>query len=417
MADTTTTNLVLTKPENGGSTNLWGPKLNTDFDILDAAIFSHHCAENSASHSGLDFAYKSGKIMDGVTERDIAASTVSLTDDNTNYVEITPSSGAVSANITGFTAGRIPLFTVVTASGAITTVTDKRAFLASQAGQALDTTATPQFARIGIGAAAHATNLATITSTDTTADSKAINIGHSGAVVGTGYGIYVTKTGASTNNVAAYFSASGATNNYAVKAVGISQLGDGGTTNYCQIAADGEITLAGTARVKKHVSLANASLGKGTTAPSQVTIGNYNAWEFDISDDSVLDIDLPPDWASGTDVVFVVCWYINEAYATNSGEVQWRMAWSACPHGATEAIDAPTHSGSSDSGDVNIPATAKYLTETTVLTISGASLSVGDAIGITLSRIALTGGTDPTADPAIVHVEMQYTADKLGEAT
>jgi hypothetical protein len=417
MADTTTTNLVLTKPENGGSTNLWGPKLNTDFDILDLAIFSHHCAENSASHSGLDFAYKSGKIMDGVTERDVAADVVTLADDTTNYIEITPSSGAVSANAVGFTVGRIPLFTVLTASGAISTVTDKRAFLASQPGQALDTTATPQFARIGVGATAHATNLATITSTDTTADSKAVDISHSGVVVGTGYGIYVAKTGASTNNVAAYFSASGATNNYAVKAVGISRFGDGGTTNYCQIAADGEITLAGTARVKKHVDLANAALGKGSTAPTQVIIGTYTAWEFDIGDDAVLDLDVPPDWASGTDIVLTVCWYIDEAYATASGEVQWRMAWSACPHDSTEAIDAPTHTGSADSGDVNIPATAKYLTETTVLTISGASLSAGDALGITLSRIALTGGTDPTADPAIVHVEMQYTADKLGEAT
>jgi len=126
LADGTTTNLDLIKPEDGASIGTWGPKVNSDFDVLDAAIISHNYAENAAGHSGLDFAYKAGVVRQGTTVSATAAGSVTLADNDTSYVEVNPADGVVSDNITGFTVGRIPLFEVTTAAGAITVVTDKR---------------------------------------------------------------------------------------------------------------------------------------------------------------------------------------------------------------------------------------------------------------------------------------------------
>ena len=194
---------------------------------------------------------------------------------------------------------------------------------------------------------------------------------------------------------------------------GQTTLGDGGTTNYAQFAADGELNLFGTARVTTQIPIDNANLGKGSTAPSQVILGNYNGWEYTINDDTVFTFHLPHNWASGTDVVINIDWYINEA---GGDEIKWRIDWAATPHSATEAIDAPTHTGNSDTGDIVVPATAKYLT-TNSLTISGGSLSAEDQLGVKLSRIAITDGVNPGNDPVVVDVHIEYIADKLGKAT
>lgn len=96
--------------------------------LVDAASPATAFGRHDSTTGGLTWGYYGGTIMSNGTVSQVANGTLALTASSTNYVEL-DLGGTVSANTTGFTSGRMPLYTIVAGATTITSYTDNRTTL------------------------------------------------------------------------------------------------------------------------------------------------------------------------------------------------------------------------------------------------------------------------------------------------
>lgn len=199
---------------------------------------------------------------------------------------------------------------------------------------------------------------------------------------------------------------------------GVTRIGDG-ATHYAQFAADGELTLVGTARVLRNqeVDLSSAKLGVGSP-PAAGTEDEFPTIDFDKTniEEVFFKVHTPADYATGTDVEIHLDFFVDTVDAGTQRAVVWGAEYKVVQHGDTFDFDAGTATVG-ETCEIPIATGNKDLLTCESMTFIAANLPGEGLLLVRVFRNATHGDDDHDGDARLAFIHLEYTAGSLGTAT
>lgn len=204
--------------------------------------------------------------------------------------------------------------------------------------------------------------------------------------------------------------------------IGVTQLGDGGTTDYAQFAADGELTLFGTARVLRSVDFEPDAVKKGGVGPADSTEDGFPIHDYDSTNDESVHIhwEIPHDYASAEEIHLHVEFFVDTAPGA-AANVTWGVEYKKLSIGDNFDFGAGTTTVIVNTAlTTGTPANDKKIHSSAQIQLVTTGFEPMDVVLIRIFRDAdasEVGATDNFgSDARVFNYHLMYLSDKLGEA-
>lgn len=201
-----------------------------------------------------------------------------------------------------------------------------------------------------------------------------------------------------------------------LKSTGGAQLGDGGTTNYTEVEADGTIEFHGTATVWNDANVGGMTLTVPVAnQPDEVNFldeaggdTGITTWGYAVGEKSSGAIEIPHDYKEGSDIYFHIHW---QGIAAPSGTdyVKWQLIYTVAAANGEETLDAATTITVETAFDTQY----EFKLSSSDPAITGTNFQMGDQFLFALERVAAIGDAY-LGDALIATVGLHYECDTVG---
>jgi len=182
----------------------------------------------------------------------------------------------------------------------------------------------------------------------------------------------------------------------------------GGDANSTSFDVNGVQTMAGDARVNRHIWVNATSMKKDGAADGTDGIGSHVIFRAGQTDEVRYSAHVPYRWDDDTDILFELLWYYNDG--NEDVDVRWNCSYKSIAHTGED----PGGAGTALAEQAVSIATQRSVDHLT-FTVPKAALAVHDTLEV---RIWRDGGTDTFSQSALLSgVHIHFVMDKLGEAT